>query len=195
MRLPIVGVMGSGKDVSALSEEVGELIARRQAHLLTGGGRGQMEGVSRGFCRTPGRRGLCLAVLPCQAENQWTPPAGYPNPYVEIPIQTHLWLSGKQGEELASRNAINVLSSDAVVVLQGEAGTISEARMAIKARKPVALFLSSPLKSGSLMATLGLEPLSELTQLEQWLDEVLHGFGEDVKPSPGPPNSRHEPEL
>lgn len=178
MRLPIVGVMGSGKEVSVLSEEVGELIARRQAHLLTGGGGGQMEAVSRGFCRTAGRRGLSLAVLPCQDESRWTPPDGYPNPYVEVPIQTHLWLSGKRGEELASRNAINVLSSDAVVVLQGEAGTVSEARMAIKARKPVALFIPSSVELGSLTATLGLERFSELIQLEQWLDDVLHGFGE-----------------
>ena len=39
------------------------------------------------------------------------------NRFVELPIRTHLHLSGAQGTELASRNHINVLSSDVVIAL------------------------------------------------------------------------------
>lgn len=134
-----------------------------------------MEAVSRGFCQTPGREGLCLGILPCQGEGEWTPPPGYPNPYVEIPIQTHLWLSGTQGESLASRNSINILSSDAIVVLHGQAGTISEARLAQRAGRPVALFLPLQIlaKAKEQLEALQLEPLTELTQLDAWFNEVL----------------------
>ncbi len=134
-----------------------------------------MEAVSRGFCQTPEREGLCLGVLPCRDEDQWTPPPGYPNPYVEIPIQTHLWLSGTQGEHIASRNPINVLSSDAVIVLHGQAGTISEARLAQRAGRPIALFLPPQLlvKAKEQIEALDLEPWTELSLLDAWFNEVL----------------------
>ena len=68
--------------------------------------------------------------------------AGYPNPWVEIPIHTHLPLSGVQGTERASRNHINVLTADVVVALPGGHGTISEVRLAVRYHKPLVAFLS-----------------------------------------------------
>ena len=67
-RRPIVGVMGSGNLSTPEAEEVGRLVARLGAHLLTGGGGGQMEAVSHGFSRSELRSGLCIGVLPSKEE-------------------------------------------------------------------------------------------------------------------------------
>jgi hypothetical protein len=71
------------------------------------------------------------------------PKPGYPNPWVEIPIFTHLPLSGSQGTELLSRNHINVLSSDVIVALPGGPGTVSEVDLAKRYQRPVIAFLRS----------------------------------------------------
>ena len=172
-RRPIVGVMGSGNLSTPEAEDVGRLVARLGAHLLTGGGGGQMEAVSHGFSRSELRSGLCIGVLPSKEEGSQEPPEGYPNPFIELPIYTHLWLRGDQGAEVGSRHSINVMTSTAVVVLYGNEGTIWEARLARQWGKPVALFM--PPKSrelpgaDKLMAVFDSEPLGTLAELESWL--------------------------
>ena len=74
------------------------------------------------------------------------PKDGYPNQWVEIPILTHLPLSGERGTEPMSRNHINVLSSDVIVALPGDAGrlaTLSEVRLAVRYERPVIAFVES----------------------------------------------------
>lgn len=165
--------MGSGNLSTAEADDVGRLVARLGAHLLTGGGGGQMEAVSRGFVRSELRSGLCIGVLPSKAQGSQEPPEGYPNPYVELPIYTHLWLRGAQGAEVGSRHSINVMSSTAVVVLYGNEGTIWEARLARQWGKPVALFMSAASRelpdADKLMAVFDDEPLGTLAELELWL--------------------------
>jgi len=68
------------------------------------------------------------------------PRAGYPNPSVELAIFTHLPLSGITGTDLRSRNHINILSSDVVIVLPGNEGTESEMTLAVRYGKPVLAF-------------------------------------------------------
>ena len=48
----------------------------------------------------------------------------------EIVIRTHLPLSGNKGTDALSRNHINALTADYVVVLPGGAGTLSELQLA-----------------------------------------------------------------
>lgn len=143
MRRPVVGVMGSGRDAhAALAAEVGALLARRGVHLLTGGGGGVMAAVSRAFCETPGRAGLCIGILPAQSEYpDYRPKPGYPNEWVELAIPTHLPKSGKEGTSTRSRNHINVLASDAIILLPGNDGTLSEARLALHYGKPIVAYL------------------------------------------------------
>ncbi len=62
---------------------------------------------------------------------------------VEIPVQTHLPLSGERGTEPLSRNHINVLTADVVVALSGDAGTLSEVQLALKYERPVIAFVES----------------------------------------------------
>ena len=126
MRLPVVGVMGSGTDAHAeLAVPLGLFLARAGVHLLTGGGAGTMACVSRAFASVAPRAGLVVGVLPGHP-----PPRGYPNPSVEIAIATHLPGRGRGGDGPDSRNHVNVLSSDLVVALPGGPGTASEIKLA-----------------------------------------------------------------
>jgi len=135
-RLPVVGVMGSGSERhDALAKPLGRLIAELGVHLLTGGGSGVMEAVAEAFVAVETRRGLSLGVLPGSWETGLAP-AGYPNPAVELVIRTHLPGRGDHGGGPTSRNAINVLSADCLVILPGGAGTHSEAALALRYGKP-----------------------------------------------------------
>lgn len=139
---PIVGVMGSGSSCDERRcAELGRWLASEGVHLLTGGGDGVMRAVSRAFFETSDRAGVVLGVLPADRFREGEPPTGYPNRWVEIPIKTHLHLTGAQGTALASRNHINVLSSNVLVAMPGSWGTRSEVVLALRYRKPVAAYL------------------------------------------------------
>jgi uncharacterized protein (TIGR00725 family) len=103
-----------------------------------------MEAVSRAFAEVPSRSGLVLGVLPGDPATG-VAPHGYPNPWVEVAIRTHLPRSGARGADPGSRNHINVLSADVVVALPGGAGTSSEVRLAVAYARPVIAFVDSPL--------------------------------------------------
>ncbi len=142
-KLPVVGVMGSGQEPHEQKAQLlGRWLAGEGVHLLTGGGRGVMTAVSRAFSEVEGRRGRVIGVLP-GAEGAERSKTGYPNPWVEIPIYTHLVFSGKQGGDMLSRNHINVLSSNVVIALTGSAGTSSEVALALSYGRPVVCYLDT----------------------------------------------------
>lgn len=137
-----VGVLGSGTQAwPALARPLGALLARLGVNLVTGGGRGVMRVVARAYVRTEGRRGVSIGIIPCASlAERATPLNGYPNPFVELPIYTHLPFSGTAGTGDLSRNHINVLSSAALVALPGSHGTASEVTLALRYRRPVIVF-------------------------------------------------------
>jgi predicted Rossmann-fold nucleotide-binding protein len=151
-RRPIVAVIGSGRTADPHCEEIGRLVAALGANLLTGGGRGVMEAVSRAFFETSPRDGLVIGVIPAEVDPlqalerreptavDYRPPDGYPNPWVEVAIYTHLPDSGPEGTLGTSRNHINVLSADAIVALPGEAGTESEMWLATRYGIPIVAY-------------------------------------------------------
>jgi len=107
-----------------------------------------MAEASRAFCEQPTRRGLCLGILKGETSRRiqegrevLTHFASEPNPWVEVPIRTHLPLSGLGGRDLASRNHLNVLSSDVLLALPGEAGTLSEVTLRLDYGLSMILFL------------------------------------------------------
>ena len=102
-----------------------------------------MAAVSKAFYEVAERRGLVIGIIPSSTASA-RPKAGYPNRWVEIPILTHLPLSGEQGTEPLSRNHIIVLTSDVIVALPGSAGTASEVALALAYRRPIVAFLDSP---------------------------------------------------
>ena len=140
-----IGVMGSGSDeIAHLAKPLGRLLARLEVNLLTGAGGGVMTSVSRAFTASPRARGICIGIVPCASiEDRTRTKDGYPNPFVELPIRTHLPYSGTRGEDDLSRNHVNVLSSDAIVALPGGSGTASEVALAVRYRKPIVAFTTS----------------------------------------------------
>lgn len=134
-----VGVFGSGTEPhTELAREVGWTIGELGVNLLTGGGGGVMTTVSEAFTHARTRGGICIGIIPCASEDdRQTPKRGYPNPFVELAIYTHLPLSGEQGTDDLSRNHINVLSCAAAIALPGGAGTVAEVSLALRYGKPV----------------------------------------------------------
>jgi len=143
-RLPVVGVLGSGDEAHTdKAEAIGRWLATLDVHLLTGAGKGVMEVVSRAFQAVPDRVGLVVGIAPC-GDDPAVPQPGYPNPFVELAILTHLPLSGISGTDPMSRNHINVLSSNVLIALPGGAGTSSEVALAVRYRRPIVAFIDKP---------------------------------------------------
>ena len=142
MRRPVVGVMGSGTERwDDFAGPLGTWLAGQGCHLLTGGGGGVMSAVSEAFAEVERRGGSVIGVLPGQPDGAGceTPP-GYPNDWVEVAIRTHLPLRGSEGGEPMSRNHVNVLTADLLIVLPGNEGTQSEVVLAERYGRPVILF-------------------------------------------------------
>lgn len=138
-RLPIVGVMGSASEEHRhLSEPLGRALAELGVHLLNGAGGGVMAAVSRAFVSVAPRKGVTIGIVPgAVAGEGYRPRDGYPNDWIEIPVFTHLPLSGREGADPLSRNHINVLTADVVVALPGSWGTASEVALSVRYRRPV----------------------------------------------------------
>ncbi len=105
-----------------------------------------MAATAKAFCSVENRKGLVVAVIPssspCSSSEEreaYESPSGYPNPYSEVCIRTHLHLSGSMGKDIASRNHIIVLSADAVIALPGGPGTRSEIELTIEYKKSLVL--------------------------------------------------------
>jgi uncharacterized protein (TIGR00725 family) len=145
-RLPVIGVMGSSvHEHRDLAEPLGKWLAQQGFHLLTGAGGGVMAAVSRAFTCVEPRRGMTIGIVPgSSSASGYEPRQGYPNPWVEIAVYTHLPLSGPQGTEPMSRNHINVLTPDAIVALPGAEGTASELELARRYGRPAIAFVRSP---------------------------------------------------
>ncbi|HEX8436590.1 molybdenum cofactor carrier protein [Archangium sp.] len=141
-RREVIGLLGSGtEEHRALVEPLARWLARQGFHLLTGAGGGVMRAAAEAFVAVEERAGLSLGIVPgTVGEEGWRPKPGYPNEAVEVPILTHLPLSGARGTEPMSRNHLNVLTARALVALPGGAGTVSEAVLALRYGKPLILF-------------------------------------------------------
>jgi predicted Rossmann-fold nucleotide-binding protein len=142
---PCVGVIGSGTEMhSQLSEPLGRWLAEQDYDLINGGGEGVMAAVSQAFAKIPDRKGNIIGVIPAsgpcdspEARSAYAPIEGYPNAWVDIPIYTHLPLSGASGKGTASRNHIIILSADVIVAFPGGAGTRSKIQLALEYGKPL----------------------------------------------------------
>lgn len=127
----VIGIMGAGDGVSErdvrFADDLGRRIAEQGWIVLTGGrDAGVMNAAMRGAKSIPGS--LTIGVLPGSRDSV--------SPFADVAIFTGM------GD---ARNAINVLSSDVVVVCGiGGAGTASEAALALKAGKPLILLEAGP---------------------------------------------------
>jgi len=155
----IVGVMASGKneplddEERRLAREVGTVIAKLGYHLLTGGGGGLMKAVGQAFLEKKREilnqnrpAGNLISVLrakelPQLKEGKRSWKANADNGLGEIVIRTHLPFSGNEGTDPLSRNHINALTADLVVILPGGSGTLSELQLAWEYGKDIMIFV------------------------------------------------------
>ena len=168
--------MGASGDPHAeRSRRVGAWIARAGYHLLTGGGPGVMAAVTEAFVGVPDRRGLAIGILPSGGGGDidgaaGRPPPGYPNPWVEIAIGTHLDRLGQRGGDERSRNHVNVLSSDVLIFLPGSAGTASEAKLALHYGRPSIAYLDARADLPGLPDAIPVEP--EFARVEAFVRDA-----------------------
>ncbi len=118
MFIAVIGGDSPPPEALPAAEAVGREIAQRGHVLICGGRGGVMEAACRG-ARAAG--GHTIGVLP-------GPDRRYMNPHVEFPIVTNMG---------AARNAVIVLSADAVIAVDGSYGTLSEIALALVHGKPV----------------------------------------------------------
>jgi uncharacterized protein (TIGR00725 family) len=172
-RLPVVGVLGSGSVAhQERARELGRWLAGEGVHLLTGGGGGVMSTVSRAFSEVPDRRGLVIGIIPgASREEAFEPRPGYPNPWVEMAVFTHLHLSGGSGTSPLSRNHINVLSSNVLVALPGGAGTASEVSLALRYHRPLIAYLRARSEIPDLPAAVPVE--SDLERVKEFVRQMI----------------------
>jgi len=118
---PRIGVMGPGACTERglqLAREVGLCIGREGGILICGGLGGVMESAAMGAKEAGG---ITVGILPGDG-------AADANPYIDIPIVTGMG---------NARNAINVLTSQAIIAIHGAYGTLSEIALALKCGTPV----------------------------------------------------------
>lgn len=117
----IIAVIGGGKctaQEAVLAETVGRELAKRGAILVCGGLTGVMEAACRGAAI---ESGLTIGILPSDDPTDC-------NPYVQIPIATGVGYA---------RNIAVVKTSQAVIAIDGDYGTLTEIGFALKSNIPV----------------------------------------------------------
>jgi uncharacterized protein (TIGR00725 family) len=129
MNSKYIGVIGSGdnvpEDVLKAAYEVGRLVAEAGAYLVCGGRGGVMQSACQG-AKSVG--GTTIGILQGLSRSD-------ANPFVDIVIPT--------GLGFALRNFITIRASDAVIMLHGEVGTLSEAVLSYHHGKPLVALSTS----------------------------------------------------
>jgi uncharacterized protein (TIGR00725 family) len=170
----VVGVMGPAKARKKDVENariLGELIARREWVLLTGGrDAGVMHAANQGAKRVP--RSLTVGILPSARDGV--------SKYVDIAIITEMG---------SARNNINVLSSQVIVACGlGGSGTVSEVALALKAGKDVVLLGASPVEEkffknlGGRLVSTAQTPEDAINLILKRLEHAGSQDGGDVQP-------------
>lgn len=117
-KVAVIGGRNAGKFLLKDAEEVGRLLASRNAVLVCGGLGGVMEAASRGM-KSGG--GLTVGILPQDHTRD-------ANSYIDIPIATGFGMG---------RNVVIARTADAVIAIGGEYGTLSEIAFSLQMGKPV----------------------------------------------------------
>lgn len=117
-QVTVIGDSDASMETCTAAEAIGAVLAEHGFTLVTGGGRGVMAAAARGAAQ---RGGLTVGVLPGTD-------FAAANPWCRVVIPTGLG---------HARNVLTALSGDAVVVLGGAAGTLSEIAFAWIHARPI----------------------------------------------------------
>ena len=118
MFIAVIGGSQCSNEDALLAEQVGAELAKRDVALVCGGLAGVMEAACKGARY---ENGLTIGILPGHDSRD-------ANEYVQIPIVTGLGYA---------RNSIVVQSSQAVIAIVGEYGTLSEIAYTVQYGIPV----------------------------------------------------------
>ena len=164
--------------VEDLAREVGAIVAQSDMNILTGGGECVMKTALEGFINEK-PAGLAFAVRP---PKHWKLAEVKPQlPNVTPPIYIKTTLPGNTPLGPCSRNHVNILCADKVIVLYGTKGTLAEATLCGAdwySRDAIAIDFEDKQLASKLNVTdkisawknnLGEIRLIELSELEQWL--------------------------
>lgn len=116
--IAVIGGSQPDRESLEIAEQVGRLIAERNAILITGGMGGIMLAASKGAHEA---KGLVIGILPGIDKNN-------ANEYVDVPIVTGV------GE---ARNSIIIRTCDCAIAIDGSYGTLSEIAYCMIYKKPV----------------------------------------------------------
>ncbi|GAH78379.1 unnamed protein product [marine sediment metagenome] len=116
--IAVIGGSQCSKEEAKLAEEVGRELAKQGAILVCGGLGGVMEAACKG---ASSEGGVTIGILP--GDNRQAA-----NPYVQIPIATGMGYA---------RNIAVVKSTQAVIAVGGNYGTLSEISHALQSGIPV----------------------------------------------------------
>ena len=118
IRIGIIGAGTCSQEIYKTAEKLGKLVAERGDILICGGLGGVMEAAAKG---AKSKSGTTIGILPGFSTED-------ANPFIDIPIVTGL---------SHARNVIIARSSDVLIAVAGEYGTLSEIAIALKLGKPV----------------------------------------------------------
>ncbi len=163
-RRPQVTVIGNSQasdDATLLAERIGEMLGRLGCVVISGGGTGVMEGVSRGASRAGA---LTIGILPgadLDAGNGW----------LDVVIPTGIGYA---------RNSANVLAADLVIAIGGSSGTLSEIAYAWLYDKPVIAWVGlggwSDRLAGAQLDDRRLDRIEPAATLDELEELVLRHF-------------------
>lgn len=129
-QIGIVGASSCDEATYEIAFQVGKLLAQEKCTVINGGLGGVMEASAKGV-RDQG--GVVVGILPGEKQ--------FANPFIGVSIATNMG---------HARNIIIVHSSDAIIAIGGEYGTISEMAIALKEGKRV-VAIHPPMKFPDLI--------------------------------------------
>jgi uncharacterized protein (TIGR00725 family) len=122
--ISVIGGAESSPEILKLAEDIGSEIAKRGIALACGGLMGVMEAACKGAKK---HDGVTIGILPSDRKND-------ANKYVDFAIPTGLGYA---------RNFLVVKTGDAVIAIDGSAGTLSEIAIAWFSEKPIVAMTTS----------------------------------------------------
>ena len=129
MRAKQISVIGSGSEWEAQAEQVGRLLAERGCTVVTGGGAEVMAAAARGAKQAGGQT---IGILPGDSPDK-------ANEWIDFSLATGIG---------HARNLAVAASGDALIVVGGSWGTLSEIAFARRLGRPVVLLEGSVAAEG-----------------------------------------------